>query len=96
MRLRGVPGIMAIGACKGKVSSRRLFDGGVAVVTWRGRKIEGEVVIFLMTCEKELDELSSGLKGPVLDGTGMDWRRDVGVGMDEVDIRFVVGDIAGE
>ena len=95
MRLRGDPGVKVTGSCKGKVSSRRLLDGNVAVVTWRGRETEGGVVIFFMTCEKELEELSSGLKGPALDGTGIDWRRDVGVGMEEIDIRFIAGDITG-
>lgn len=52
-------------------------------------------MIFLVICEDELDELSSGLEEPVPDGRGMDWRRDVGVGMEEIDIRFVAGDIAG-
>lgn len=47
-----------------------------------------------MTCENELDELSSGLKEPWLGCRGMDWRRDVGVGM-EVDIRFTAGEIEG-
>jgi hypothetical protein len=87
---------MVIGACKGKVSSRRLSGGNVAVVTWRGREAEGGVPTFLMTCESELDELSSGLEAPLPNGMGMDWRRDVGVGMEEIDIRFIAGDIAGE
>lgn len=90
--MRGVLGVTVIGCCKGKVSSRRL--GGVAVVTWRGRETEGDVLIFLMTCENELDELSSGLKEPLLGCAGMDRRRDVGVGM-EVDIRFTAGEIEG-
>ena len=76
-----------IGSWKGKDSSRRLGWGKVAVVTCRGREAEGGVLIFLITCENELDELSSGLKGLLPDCRGMDWRRDVGVGM-EVDIRF--------
>ena len=85
---------MVIGSCKGKVSSRRFVGGNVAVVTWRGRDTEGGVLTFLITCENELDELSSGLE-PLLGGTGMDWRREVGVGMEEIDIRFTSGDIAG-
>lgn len=92
--MRGVLGVMVIGSCKGKVSSRRFVGGNVAAVTWRGRDAEGGVLTFLMTCENELDELSSGL-GPLLGGTGMDWRREVGVGMEEIDIRFTCGDIAG-
>jgi hypothetical protein len=48
-----------------------------------------------MTCENELDELSSGLKEPLLGGTGMDCRREVGVGMEDIDIRFTWGDTAG-
>lgn len=53
------------------------------------------MLTFLMTCENELDELSSGLKEPLLGGMGMDWRREVGVGMEETDIRFIWGDVAG-
>ena len=90
--MRGVLGVMVIGCCKGKVSSRRL--GGVAVVTWRGRETEGGVLTFLMACENELDELSSGLKEPLLGCTCTDWRRDIGVGM-EVYIRFTAGEIEG-
>lgn len=47
-----------------------------------------------MTGENELDELSSGLKEPWLNCRGMDWRRDVGVGM-EVGIRFTAGETEG-
>ena len=47
-----------------------------------------------MTWENELDELSSGLKEPLLGCRATDWRRDVGVGM-EVDIRFAAGEIEG-
>lgn len=54
---------MVIGSCKGKGSSRRLDGGKAAVVVWRGRETEG-VLVFLMSCENELDELSSGLKEP--------------------------------
>lgn len=93
--MRGVLGVMVIGSCKGKDSSRRLGEESkAAVVTWRGRETEGGVPILLMTCENELDELSSGLEEPLLVCTGMDWRRDVGVGM-EVDIRFTAGEIEG-
>ena len=53
---------MVIGSCNGKDSSRRLAGGKVAVVKWRGRETEGGVLIFLMACENELDELSSGLE----------------------------------
>ena len=41
-----------------------------------------------------MDELSSGLKEPLLGCRATDWRRDVGVGM-EVDIRFAAGEIEG-
>jgi len=63
---------MVIGSCRGEGSSRRLDEGRVAVVTWRGRETEG-VLTFLMTWENELDELSSGLKEPLLDCTCIDW-----------------------
>lgn len=81
-----------IGSCKGKGSSRRL-GGDVAAVALRGREIEG-VLVFLISCENELDELSSGLKEPWLNCRGTDWRREVGVGM-EVDIRFTAGETEG-
>lgn len=55
----------------------------------------GGVLIFLMACESELDELSSDLKDPLPADTGMDWRRDVGVGMEEIDIRLCAGDTTG-
>lgn len=57
---------MVIGSCKGKDSSRRLGEGKVAVVTWRGRETEGGVPTFLITCENEFEELSSCLKEPLL------------------------------
>jgi len=85
---------MEIGSCKGEGSSKRLAEGKMAVVKWRGRASEGGMLIFLMTCENELEELSSGLKEPLPICTGMDWRRDVGVGI-EVGIRFAAGEIKG-
>ena len=51
-------------------------------------------MIFLLTWENELDELSSGLKKPLPECIVMDWRRGVGVGM-EVDIRLTPGEIEG-
>lgn len=88
-------GVMAIGSSRGKVSSRRFVGGNVAVVTWRGRDTEGGVLTFLMTCENELEELSSGLKEPLLGGTVMDCRREMDVGMEEIDMRFTRGYIVG-
>ena len=86
---------MVSGSCKGKVSSRRFVGGDVTVVTCRGRETEGGVLTFLMTCERESDELSSSFGEPLLGSTCMDWRREMGVGMEEIDIRFTRGDIAG-
>jgi len=85
---------MVIGSCKGEGSSKRLDEGKMAVVKWRGRETEGGMLVFLMTCENESEELSSGLKKPLLICPGMDWRRDVGVGI-EVGIRFTAGEIKG-